>query len=87
MNRDKVSVAKVFLEYFQANDLIGLGKLLHKDFQFKGPLYEAHSARDYLRALENDPPETCTINIEEVFSNNEAVCIVYGFEKPIYRYP
>ena len=75
-------IALAFLDYFSAGRIEELAPLLAADFRFEGPLYRFNSAREYLAALRNDPPEPCRYRIISVTEDDGQVAIFYEYEKP-----
>ncbi len=73
------------LEYMQAfyseRDTEALGRLLHKDLVFRGPLFEFDSAQDYMDSLRADPPRGMQYEILHSFENGSSACLIYRFSK------
>ena len=69
MNRREVSLE--FLRAFCAGDIESLNPLLTDDFRFEGPFHRSDSRSEYLRTLQEDPPE-----------DGDDVCLFYEYSKP-----
>lgn len=73
------------LEYMQAfyseRDTEALGRVLHEDLVFRGPLFEFDSAEDYLDSLRADPPRGMHYEILHSFENGSSACLIYRFSK------
>ena len=80
MNQRDIALA--FLDHFSAGRIEELAPLLATGLRFEGSLYRFNSAREYLAALRNDPPESCRYRIISVTEDEGQVAIFYEYEKP-----
>jgi len=75
-------IALAFLKHFCAGEIEEMAPLLAADLRFEGPLYRFNSAREYLAALRNDPPEPCHYEILSITESADSVALFYDYQKP-----
>ncbi len=56
--------------------------LLAEDLIFDGPFHNSSTAKEYLDSLRENPPKDVSYKLEEVFENENSVCLIYMFSKP-----
>jgi len=68
--------------FYSGKELDRLGEILHDSLQFRGPLYQFDSARQYIASLIDDPPTDCSYRILHTFEKDDTVNLIYDFSKP-----
>ncbi|WP_455197484.1 hypothetical protein [Kaarinaea lacus] len=68
--------------FYSGKELDRLEEILHDSLQFRGPLYQFDSARQYIASLKDDPPTDCSYRILHTFEKDDTVNLIYDFSKP-----
>ena len=76
-------LAQRYMEtFFGQKPLESMEKLLAENLIFEGPFQRTNSAKAYIESLKSSPPENVSFETEEIFENENSVCLVYQFLKP-----
>ncbi len=78
---DRKEIVLKYLECFCKPDVASLENLLSPDFQLIGPLFQFSSSQSYISALKQDPPEKSKFNVQQIYENDQGVCVVYEYVK------
>ena len=79
----KTAALILYLDIFvNAGPFGGLHELFHRSLKFRGPLFSADSARDYIAALERDPPTGVDYDLLSSFEKGAEAVLVIRFKKP-----
>jgi len=68
--------------FYSGKELDRLEEILHDKLQFRGPLYQFDSSRQYIASLKDDPPTDCSYRILHTFEKDDTVNLIYDFSKP-----
>ena len=68
--------------FFGLRPLENMETVLAENLIFEGPFQRTSSAKAYIESLKSSPPENVMYETEEVFENENSVCLVYQFSKP-----
>ncbi len=78
-----IELAQKFMEsFFGQSPLESMEAILSEDLIFEGPFQSSKSAKKYLESLRENPPIDVNFEIEEVYENENSVCLIYQFSKP-----
>ena len=81
-NMEPLKLVEKYMEIvFSGGNIDELTSLFAVDLQFRGPLFEFNSAKEYIAALKSDPPEGFQYKLIRTFINDSSVCIIYEFSK------
>ena len=67
---------------FENGDLDELYRIFHPALQFEGPLFKFASAKEYIEALKNSPPDHFGYEMLHAFEHDTTACFIYRFAKP-----
>lgn len=79
---EPLELAHRYMECFYGDQPLELMEsILADDLDFKGPLNEFNSAKDYLESLTANPPQGMDFRIINEYENEDSVCLIYLFSK------
>ena len=85
---ESLALARRYLALFESGvELERLLDLLHPALRFEGPLASFHSARDYVAALQADPPRGCRVHPLHESGDAHRACLFYELESGGARFP
>jgi hypothetical protein len=88
MNKSPLEIALKYMDaMFSGQNMEELAPLLCHDFSFQGPLFQCHSAEEYIEALKADPPVGFKYKIIHSFQSSSSVALFYLFSKPGIQVP
>ena len=77
-----IELAEKYMEsFFGKAPLETMESLFAEDLIFEGPYLNSKTAKDYLQALQKDPPVKVNYEMEEIFEKENSVCLIYQFSK------
>jgi len=89
MNENNVAVAEAYYTAMKEKNVEGMGKYLHPDVQFKGPLVEIKGKEAFLEAAKGFVTFFKTLTIRAKFGSGDQAMVVYDldFPEPVGRLP
>jgi hypothetical protein len=66
---------------FLKGDFDALWNILGLDLKFRGPMYQFDSAEDYIKSMQENPPDRIEFELLQSFENESSACLVYQFSK------
>lgn len=78
-----IDLAKGYMNsFFGQAPIDEMESLLADDLIFDGPFHKSATAKEYLNILRENPPKDVHYNLENVYEDENSVCLIYLFSKP-----
>ena len=68
--------------FFGQAPLETMATLLADDLVFEGPFDKFFTAKDYIDALQKDPPADVRYVLQRAYEDENSACLIYMFSKP-----
>lgn len=78
-----LDLAKQFMDaFFGGHPCDDMEDLLSVDLDFEGPFFKCTTASDYLKSLNDNPPEDASYELIHQYEDKDTACVFYQFSKP-----
>ena len=78
-----IKLAKEYMEIiYETHHFDELLEILSTDCQFNGPLYSFKTRKEYINALQDDPPSGFSYDLIRTYEDESSACFIYTFFKP-----